>query len=116
MTRRIERINETIRAELSQILLKNINDPRLDCIITITDVSVSPDMKNAQVYLSVLGTKEQQDDALEGMKSAASFLRRSLKSRILLRNTPFLTFKLDNSAEIGDNLSRLISEANQTEP
>lgn len=112
MTRRIERINETIRSELSQILLKDINDPRLDGIITITEVNVSPDMKNAQVFLSVLGTQQQQEEALEGMKSAASYLRRTLKNRVLLRNIPFLAFKLDNSAEMGDKLLRLISDAN----
>ncbi|MFL2644352.1 MAG: 30S ribosome-binding factor RbfA [Dehalococcoidia bacterium] len=113
MTIRTERINETLRTEISQLLLKDINDPRLDGIITITEVSVSPDLKNAQVFISVLGTKQQQDEALEGMKSAASFLRRSLRNRIMLRNTPFLSFKLDNSAEIGDNLLKLISKANQ---
>ena len=113
MTIRTERINETLRTEISQLLLKDINDPRLDGIITITEVSVSPDLKNAQVFISVLGTKQQQDEALDGMKSAASFLRRSLRNRIMLRNTPFLSFKLDNSAEIGDNLLKLISKANQ---
>ena len=113
MTIRTERINETLRTEISQLLLKDINDPRLDGIITITEVSVSPDLKNAQVFISVLGTKQQQDEALEGMKSAASFLRRSLRNRIMLRNTPFLSFKLDNSAEIGDKLLKLISKANQ---
>ena len=113
MTIRTERINETLRTEISQLLLKDINDPRLDGIITITEVSVSPDLKNAQVFISVLGTKQQQDEALEGMKSAASFLRRSLRNRIMLKNTPFLSFKLDNSAEIGDNLLKLISKANQ---
>jgi len=113
MTIRTERINETLRTEISQLLLKDINDPRLDGIITITEVSVSPDLKNAQVFISVLGTQQQQDEALEGMKSAASFLRRSLRNRIMLRNTPFLSFKLDNSAEIGDNLLKLISKANQ---
>ena len=113
MTIRTERINETLRTEISQLLLKDINDPRLDGIITITEVSVSPDLKNAQVFISVLGTKQQQDEALEGMKSATSFLRRSLRNRIMLRNTPFLSFKLDNSAEIGDNLLKLISKANQ---
>ena len=113
MTIRTERINETLRTEISQLLLKDINDPRLDGIITITEVSVSPDLKNAQVFISVLGTKQQQDEALEGMKSAASFLRRSLRNRIMLTNTPFLSFKLDNSAEIGDNLLKLISKANQ---
>ena len=113
MTIRTERINETLRTEISQLLLKDINDPRLDGIITITEVSASPDLKNAQVFISVLGTKQQQDEALEGMKSAASFLRRSLRNRIMLRNTPFLSFKLDNSAEIGDNLLKLISKANQ---
>jgi len=113
MTIRTERINETLRTEISQLLLKDINDPRLDGIITITEVSVSPDLKNAQVFISVLGTQQQQDEALEGMKSAASFLRRSLRNRIMLRNTPFLSFKLDNSAEIGDKLLKLISKANQ---
>ena len=71
MTRRIERINETLRAELSQLLMKDISDPRLDGIITITEVNVSPDMKNAQVFLSVLGTEDQQNDALEGILELA---------------------------------------------
>ena len=65
MTRRIERINETLRAELSQLLMKDTNDPRLDGIITITEVNVSPDMKNAQVFLSVWGPSNSKQMLLK---------------------------------------------------
>jgi ribosome-binding factor A len=112
MNRRLERINETIRTELGNLLLKDVSDPRLSGIITITEVNTSPDLRNAQVLVSVLGDETLQNEALEGMKSAASYLRRSLRDRLLLRNTPFLTFKLDHSAAVGDKLLKLIKKAN----
>ena len=76
MSRRIDRINEQLRDELSTVLARQIKDPRLDGVISITRVESSSELRSARVYLSVLGNQEQQKEALDGLQSAASFLRR----------------------------------------
>jgi len=99
MSRRADRINGLLRQELSQLILKGIKDPRLSGVVSITNVSVSPDLRNAKVYLSVLGGSDIKTEALAGMQSAASFLRRELRNSISLRYVPFLKFELDQSLE-----------------
>ena len=97
MSRRADRINGLLRQELSRLILKGIKDPRLSGVVSITNVSVSPDLRNAKVYLSVLGDGDIKTEALAGIQSAASFLRRELRSSISLRYVPFLKFELDQS-------------------
>ena len=72
MSRRIDRINEQLRDELSTVLARQIKDPRLDGVISITRVESSSDLRSARVYISVLGNQEQQKEALDGLQSAAS--------------------------------------------
>ena len=108
MSRRADRINGLLRQELSQLILKGIKDPRLSGVVSITNVSVSPDLRNAKVYLSVLGGSDIKTEALAGMQSAASFLRRELRNSISLRYVPFLKFELDQSLEDSTHLLNLL--------
>jgi ribosome-binding factor A len=108
MSRRIDRFNELLRHEISQLLSRQIKDPRLDGIISITRVETSSDLRGAQVFLSVMGDSSVKLDALEGVRSAASFLRRELRHRLTARHTPFLRFALDDSLDEGDQVLRLM--------
>ena len=109
MSRRIDRINEQLRDELSTVLARQIKDPRLDGVISITRVESSSDLRSARVYISVLGNQEQQKEALDGLQSAASFLRREIRNRINMKHTPFMTYLLDESIQDADHILRLIS-------
>jgi ribosome-binding factor A len=101
MSRRTERINELIREELSDLLLREVNDPRLTGLISITNVDVTPDLFNARVSVSVMQETADQADAIKALNAAAAFFHRELKHRLDLRRVPFLTFRLDTSIQEG---------------
>ena len=110
MSRRIDRVNELLRLEISQVLARQIKDPRLSGVITITEVRTSSDLRNALVLLSVMGDEEAKQSALAGIQSAAKFLRRELRGRLTLRYTPFLSFALDDSLEDADRLIGIMNQ------
>ena len=110
MSRRIDRVNELLRLEISQVLARQIKDPRLSGVITITEVRTSSDLRSALVLLSVMGDEEAKQSALAGIQSAAKFLRRELRGRLTLRYTPFLSFALDDSLEHADRLIGIMNQ------
>lgn len=110
MSVRTERINELLLQEISDLLHRQVKDPRLEAFITVTYVETSSDLKSAQVYVSVLGSKEEREDALKGLSSASGFLRRELASRLSLRHIPQLTFRFDSSIERGARLLEIMDE------
>ena len=108
MNRRIDRVNELLRTEISQLLSRQVKDPRLTGIISITRVKTSQDLRSAQVSLSVMGDAAAKEEALEGIRSAAAYIRKDLKGRLALRYVPFLSFSMDNSIEDADQLLQLM--------
>jgi ribosome-binding factor A len=108
MTRRTERLNHLIQAEISDLLQKHINDPRLNGLISVTAVEISSDLKSAKVSFSTLGGSLDRADVLKGFNSAAGFLRRELAHRLNIRVTPELSFEFDDSIEHGVNLVNFI--------
>lgn len=115
MSRRTERVNDLIRDELSELLLREVNDPRLGGLISITRVDVSPDLYNARVHVSVMDGADRQKEALKALNAAASFFHRELKHRLQIRRVPFLTFHLDSSIEQAARILSLMEEVH-TEP
>jgi len=111
MSRRTERVNDLIRDELSDLLLREVRDPRLGVLISITHVEVTPDLNNARVSVSVMAPPAEQQDALKALNAAAAFFHRELKSRIDMRRIPFLTFKLDTSIAEAATVLAHIDEA-----
>lgn len=116
MTRRTEQINSLLREEISSIISRELKDPRLSALVSITDVDTSPDLGRAIVYVSLLGEADAVDESFAALTSAASFIRRELQERISLRKVPSLTFRRDESIERGARLSRLIDEATKSPP
>ena len=103
------RINMEVQRELSQIIRSEIKDPRIHPLTSVVAVEVTPDLKYCKAYI-VLGDEEAGKATIEGLRSAASFVRRELAHRVNLRNTPEIKFILDQSIEYGVNMSKLIDE------
>jgi ribosome-binding factor A len=107
---RTNRISEEVRREISEIVQNELKDPRLSRMTSIISVNVTRDLRYAKVYVSVLGSEEEKKNTINGLKSAAGFIRREIGQRIQLRYTPELQFELDNSIERGVYLSKLIDK------
>ena len=112
---RPNRIGEEIKKELVMMLRKDIKDPRVDSLICITGVEVTGDLSYATIYISRYGSEKQRQDALEGLKAAAGFIRRQLSKRLKLRTVPELIFKLDNSLESGAKIESLLNQIHKEE-
>ena len=110
MSRRVDRVNELLRLEISQLLARQVKDPRLSGVITITEVGATPDLRTALVLVSVMGDDETKKTALAGIQSAAKFMRRELRDRVSLRYVPFLSFTLDDSLETSDRLMGMLNQ------
>ncbi len=109
------RINSEVQREMSQIIREEIKDPRVHPMTSVMAVEVTPDLKFAKIYVSVLGSEEEKEKTMEGLKKSASFARGQLARRMNLRNTPELTFILDHSIEYGVAMSKRIDEVNHRE-
>ena len=108
-TERMRRVDEAVREVLGDALAKDLKDPRIG-FVTVTDVKTSPDLRHARVYVSVLGTADEQNDTISGLKSAHGFLQRKVAAELRLKNTPELDFFLDETAETGARIDELINE------
>ena len=107
------RINAEVMKELSLSISGEIKDPRISSMTSVVSVEVAPDLKTCKAYISVLGDEEAQKSTLEGLNSAASFIRKELARRVNLRNTPEIKFIIDQSIEYGVRMSKLIDEVNK---
>src|SRR5437763_3664776 len=97
MSRRTERLASTIQQELAMIILRELNDPRLTGMPSITRVKVSDDLSNADVYMTIMGTPGQQTAALNALKHSAGMMRSKLTKSLTLRVAPFLKFHMDEN-------------------
>tara|TARA_B100000949_G_C14183235_1_gene408419 strand:- start:330 stop:695 length:366 start_codon:yes stop_codon:yes gene_type:complete len=113
MNRRLERINVLLREEISRILSTEIRDPRLSALVSVTRVESSPDLHLAKVYVSVLGDAAAKSKTLTGLRSASSFVRRSIRQHVTLRTVPSVNFYVDESIEQGTEVLKLINDAVQ---
>jgi len=110
--RRPERIAEQIREEVSQIILGDLLDRRVG-LVTVTDVELSPDLRHARVYVSVLGSERQIRESIEALGSAAGFVRRQLSLALRLRYTPHLHFVHDETVRTASRIEEILKEENE---
>ena len=114
MTHRIERVNSLMRQELSELMQREVKDPRLGSSVTITGVETAPDMRHAKIFVSrLIGTEEEKRETLAALVSASGFLRRELAEKLRLRHIPDLTFEWDDSIERGAHLLELIDKVSE---
>ena len=104
------RINGEVQKELSRIISYEIKDPRIAPMTSVTSVDVTPDLKECKVYVSVFGDDKAKQDTIAGLISAAGYIRRQLALGLNLRNTPELSFLLDESIEYAINMSKKIDD------
>ena len=110
MTRRSERVNELLRHELSQLIGRDLKDPRLAGIVTVTIVETSNDLKRARVSVSVMGSPKVKEATMRGITSASGYMRRELAKRLSLKYVPDLSFVLDDSLDQADHIYRLLDD------
>jgi ribosome-binding factor A len=106
---RMRRVDEAVRAVLSDAIAKDLQDPRVG-FVTVTGVKTSPDLRHARVYVSVLGDQQTREDSLAGLRSAHGFLQGVIASELTLKHTPMLAFEYDESVDRGMRITRLIDE------
>lgn len=111
MTRRTERVSDLLRAELSDLILREIKDPRIR-LVSLTGVEVTSDLRRAIVRVSALGDDTEREEAVEALRHARGFLRTELSRRLRTRVTPELVFELDRGAEHSQKISDLLESLN----
>lgn len=104
------RVNGEVQRELAEIIRGEIKDPRISPLTSVVAVEVAPDLKTCKAYISVLGNEKALEDTLAGLRSAAGFVRSRLAKNLNLRNTPEITFIMDQSIEYGVKMSAKIDE------
>lgn len=112
MTRRTRQVGELLKEELTDIIRREVKDPRIG-FMTITDVDVTPDLRQARVFISVLKEEERQG-TMDALASAASFIRHHLKPRLRMRQIPMLEFRGDRSMEYAQHITETLRKIQQT--
>lgn len=115
MTYRIERLNSLLRHEISDIIQRQVKDPRLGVFVSVTSVEVSSDLKFAKVFISCMGSESEKKETLKALTSAAGFIRHELGNRMQARRIPELAFRLDETIEKADRVLRLIDQISEEE-
>ena len=112
--RRISRVAELIKREVSQLLLNGIKDDRVGSgMVSVTNVDVSGDLQHAKIYVSIYGTKEAKVETMAGLKSATGFVRSELGARVRLRRTPEVVFIEDTGIERGSKVLSILNRLEQ---
>lgn len=109
MTLKQDRMAEKIRAVLSDLVLREVSDPRLKSI-TVTEVKIDAEIEHATVYVNALGNEDRREEVMEGLAAANGFLRRELGKRISTRNTPELHFEWDETLEHGERINQILDD------
>ncbi len=105
----MRRVNEVIREVLGTTISSELQDPRIG-FVTITAVDTSPDLRHASVYVSVLGSEQEQEDTLVALRSAHGVLQSAINSQLRMKRTPTLQFHYDDTVEKADRISRMLHE------
>lgn len=113
MTQRVERVQKLARQVLGE-LIQELKDPRVG-FTTVTGVKMTPDLRSARVYVSVLGSEDEQDDTVAGLKSATPHLRSELGRQMRLKYTPELVFELDHGPEEAQRLEMILRQIHRDE-
>ena len=106
---RMRRVNEAVREVLSARLAEGLKDPRIG-FVTVTAVDVSPDLRHARVYVSVLGSDEEREQTLEGLRSSHGYLQAKVGTELRMKRTPTLDFVYDESIDTGMRITELLED------
>ena len=109
MTRRTERVEGEIRTQVAQLLLREIKDPRVG-FVTVTRVSITPDLSFARIYVGVLGEPSRREEVMQVLRGASGFVRKSLGRRLRMRRTPDVVFEYDKGLDASERVAALLAE------
>jgi len=113
-SRRVARVSELIKREVSKMLLQDIKDDRVGAgMVSVTDVDVSGDLQHAKIFVSIYGSAAAKAETMAGLKAATGFVRSELGQRVRLRRTPEVVFLEDNSLERGDRILSLLNRISE---
>lgn len=112
--KRINRVSELLKQEISKIIRREVKDPRIG-FVSVTDVEVSGDLKHAKVFVSVYGSETEKEQTMVGLKQASGYIKKLVGERITTYHTPDIIFRYDNSIEHGVHISNLIKEVREKE-
>ena len=112
---RVEKLQELMKQEISDIIFHELKDPRIG-FVTVTSVACTEDLREAKLYVSVMGDDKKARDTLNGLNSSLGFVRREIGKRIRLRFTPEISFALDTSLSYSDHIQRLLNEIHEDRP
>jgi ribosome-binding factor A len=108
-TRRVNRLGDLIKEEISSLLIREIKDPRIG-MLTVTDVEVSPDIRTAKVFYAVSGDQKARDQVQRGLESAVGFIKTAIAHNLTIRRVPELVFIYDKSLDYGEKIDRILEE------
>jgi len=111
--KRAIRVGELLKEEISQIVLREMKDPRIG-FVSVTDVEVSGDLRHAKVFISVYGSDKEKEETLEGLQQAQGFVRKLVGERVKIHHTPEIIFRYDDSIENGVHISEIIKDLKES--
>ena len=111
---RVRKMQEFIKQEIGQMLLRDLKDTRLG-FVTVTEVTVTGDLREATVYVSLFGSDEEKEKSFAALQNATGFIRTELGKRLQVRHTPEITFAVDRSIDYGDHIERVLKSIKDKE-
>lgn len=111
--KRVERLNSLLKEVISEVVMRDVRDPRMAQFVTITGVDITSDLHHAKVFISVIGTSDQKKQTIEALQSAAGFIAIQSSKKVVMRYFPSLTFKLDDSVEKHIRIETLLGKIHE---
>jgi ribosome-binding factor A len=115
MSRRIERINSLLREVISEVIQREVKNPHVSALITITGVETTKDLHHAKVFVSIIGTPDQRKETLEALQSARGFIAVAASKKVVLRYFPEIQFKLDDGAEHQARIEEILAKIRKSD-
>jgi ribosome-binding factor A len=106
----MERLKEDFHREIAWVIANRVRDPRIPEVVTVLEIRLAPDTRNATVIVSIFGDEAVQQQALEGLNSAAPFIQKIVAQRVRIKHFPKLYFKIDKSLDYSENLNTLLND------
>ena len=111
---RMDSVNSLLQREISGIILKDVKDPRLSNLTSVTSVKTSKNMQSSTIYISVIGESKSKSNSIKALNSAAGFIQRKLRKQLHLRSIPKIRFVIDNSLDEAEKINRIINSHQNT--
>jgi ribosome-binding factor A len=115
MTKRVNRLNSLLKEVLSEVIAREVKDPRMAPLVTVTRVEITKDLHQAKVFVSIIGSDKERRETLEALESAAGFIGVNASKKVIMRFFPTLTFKLDTTVDEQMKIDTLIDQIHREE-